>query len=176
MAEETTAVVEAPAPVEVAPVVASPAPQLPSSPAPAPQLKPGQLAKKPAPGPMVMHYLVRVPKAPAPHMVSGTPNSAPLRKFSEVTGTAIGHPNQGFAPACNPRQVTNERHRGSGEFWALLMLVEGEPVIGPHACEACVNSAVWQAALAKFREENDGKSHPAEPSDGVGVMAAQGCC
>ena len=125
-------------------------------------------------GPIVMHLLVPVAKAPAPHMVSGRLTSKEFRKFSEVTGhQAVGEAGRAMAPACNPLQVTNYKHRGSKTFHALLVVVNGEAVVSPIACQGCLDSKDWQQQLNAFVARN-GVPHPKLIQRGT--IQPDGCC
>ena len=123
----------------------------------------------PARGPakkITMHFLVPVAKAPAPHMVSGEPPG--LRTLAEALKTPIGHQGQAFAPACDPRRPLDEAHRGTGEAYALLAVVNGEPVIPESACPQCLDSDAWKDAFAK----SGGHPLAAKPQQ----IGGDGCC
>lgn len=151
MAEEQTAVAE-PA------VEADPWKKAPVS---APAAKP----KPKAAGGLVMHFLVPVPKAPAPHMVSGEPPG--LLPLAEALRQSIGNQGQAYAPACNPKLIMNERHRGTGEPWAILGIVDGTPVIAPSTCPACLETEAWKKAILE---------NPHPRARGPEEDAPEGCC
>lgn len=117
---------------------------------------------------IVMHYLVPVKKAPAPHMVSGELTGPGLRKLSEALQQPLGHQGQAFAPACDPKLKTDDTHRASGEAWALTTTVNGEMVIDPVACPACMATEAWQEAIKK-------NPHPRARQPEVDEVK-EGCC
>lgn len=123
---------------------------------------------------VVMHFIIPAQQAPADHMVSGEPAGAlPLAsKLREK----VGHQGQAYRLACNPRLATSERHVGSGEHYALLELVGGQPGISDSACPACINSKEWQEALAKFKESHEGRAHPMQRLPEQVVAKSAGCC
>lgn len=98
--------------------------------------------------PIVMHYLIPVPKSPAPHMVSGEPTDPLLVEFAKNIKMKFGTKGLNSAPACNPNIVTGPVHRGSGEPWTLLMRgPDGEIIENPIGCPACRRTEAWKKAI-----------------------------
>lgn len=115
---------------------------------------------------IVMHFLVPVQVAPAPHMVSGEP--AGLRSLAEALQQPLGHQGQAYAPACNPKLRTDDTHRASGEPWALTTVVNGEMVLDPAACPECLRTEAWQKAI---KDNPHPRARQPEPDEVKG-----GCC
>lgn len=92
------------------------------------------------------HFLIPVERAPAPHLVSGTPSDGPLRTLEQAIKSPIGNPGVAYAPACNPKLIPTH---ATGEAWALLTVVNGEAVVPPSACQACIDTDAWRDAYAK---------------------------
>jgi hypothetical protein len=119
---------------------------------------------------IVMHFIVPAPvKAPAPHMISGEPNVPALRTFAQAQGGTFGHQGVNYSFACDPKLVSNDRHRGSGEPWALLAVIRNEAVIDPSACPACLATEAWKKAIAE-------NPHPLVRKEEVGAISQSGCC
>lgn len=121
-----------------------------------------------------MHFVIPAPSAPAPHMVSGEPAGAiPLARDLKQN---IGHQGQSYRIACDPKLQTSERHRATGEPWALLEIVGNQVGIGDWTCQACTKTKEWQEAYAAWKANNDGRSHPNLKAPEEVVMQSGGCC
>lgn len=122
-----------------------------------------------------MHFVIPASLAPAKHMVSGEPSG--VIPLAQALRQQIGHQGKSYRLACNPNLATNERHRASGEPWALLEVINGQVAIGDSACQACIKSKEWQEAYQKFKDENDGRPHPNLPvPEEVVAKSSGGCC
>jgi hypothetical protein len=121
-----------------------------------------------------MHYLVPVTVEVPPHQVSGEPAGAlPL---ASALKQKFGHQGMKVGPACNPHLPIGETHRGTGEPWALLIVINGQVCIpdgdDPNTvkpCQACMATKVWKDAYAA-------NPHPQAAKAEKQVASSGGCC
>lgn len=121
-----------------------------------------------------MHFVIPSVVAAAPHMISGEPSGAiPLARDLREK---IGHQGQSYRFACNPRGVTNDVHRATGEPWALLEVISGQVAYSDSACLECVKTKEWIDAYAKWKAENDNRPHPNVRVPEEVITKSGGCC